>query len=146
MLLSEALADLKASYLAVQSENVQRQAIMETPEYKALKEKMDAMLAVVPDSSDEYAADLAATLKFMNENGIHKAEGFVVKTRATRSVDVLAVLRAMGGDIDNLMLVTNVTQKSLEKFIKDNPGYKADLRACIKDEGVKVVDVAPQTV
>lgn len=143
MSLSKELADLRTSFHAVKHEQAERQKIIDSPEYQALQAKMEAMLAHVPNSAEEYQADLKAVLDRMNAEGITHAEGFAVKTRATRSVDVPGVLRAMGGDLDSLMLVTNVTQKSLEKFIKDNPGYKADLRACIKDEGVKVVDVVP---
>lgn len=116
---------------------------MESPEYLDLQAQMDAMLAGITDTREEYEADREAVLKEVNAQKITDLPGFVLKTRAKRSVDTYAVLQAMEGDIDNLMVVANVTQKNLESFIKDNPSYKRDLRQCIKDEGVSVVDILP---
>lgn len=141
--LEQHLADLRITYSAVKREDDERKRIMESPEYLALQDQMTAMLAGVSDSRQEYEMDREAVLKAMNAEKITDIPGWVVKTRAKRSVDTVAVLRAMDGDIDNLMLVASVTQKSLETFIKDNPTYKSDLRSCIRDEGVSVVDIMP---
>jgi hypothetical protein len=141
--LDQHLADLKVTHAAVLREAAERKAIMESPEYLALQAQLESMTAGVSDSRQEYEADKEAVLKEVNAQKITDLPGYVLKTRAKRSVDTLAVLRAMDGDIDNLMVVASVTQKSLETFIKDNPSYKRDLRSCIKDEGVSVVDVLP---
>lgn len=116
---------------------------MKSPEYMALQAQMDALLAGVPDTREEYEADRDAVLKAVNAEGLTDVPGFVLKTRTKRSVDVYGVLQAMDGDIDNLMVVASVTQKSLETFIKDNPTYKRDLRSCIREEGMSVVDIMP---
>lgn len=141
--LEQHLADLKVTHAAVLREADERKKIMESPEYLALQAQLEAMTAGVSDTRQEYEADREAVLKEVNAQKITDLPGFVLKTRNKRSVDTLAVLRAMDGDIDNLMVVASVTQKSLETFIKDNPAYKRDLRSCIRDEGVSVVDVLP---
>ena len=141
--LQEHLADLRVTYAAIKREDEERKRVMESPEYLALQEQMDGLLAGISDTREEYDMDREAVLKVLNDEKITDLPGFVLKTRAKRSVDSYAVLQAMDGDIDNLMLVTSVTQKSLEKFIKDNPAYKRDLRSCIRDEGTSVVDVMP---
>lgn len=141
--LEQHLADLRVSYAAIKREDEERKRIKESPEYLALEQQMEAMFAGISDSHEEYEMDRAAVLKAVNDEKITDVPGWVVKTRAKRSVDTIAVLRAMDGDIDNLMLVASVTQKSLETFIKDNPTYKSDLRSCIRDEGISVIDIMP---
>lgn len=137
------LADLRQSYAAVKQEEEQRKTIMESPAYLALQEQMEAMLRSVPDTREEYEMDRDAVLKAVNAEGLTDIPGFVLKTRVKRSVDIRSVLEAMQGDIDNLILVASVTQKSLETFAKDNPEYKRDLRTCIREEGISVVDIIP---
>lgn len=141
--LNQHLSDLRETYAAVQRETAERQRIMESPEYMALQAQMDSLLAGVSDTRDEYEADRDAVLKIVNAEGLTDVPGFVLKTRTKRSVDVYQVLQAMEGDIDNLMVVASVTQKSLETFIKDNPQYKRDLRSCIREEGISVTDIMP---
>lgn len=141
--LEQHLADLRISYAAIKREDDERKRIKESPEYLALEQQMEAMFAGISDTREEYEMDREAVLKAVNAEKITDIPGWVVKTRAKRSVDTIAVLRAMDGDIDNLMLVASVTQKSLETFIKDNPTYKSDLRSCIRDEGISVVDIMP---
>lgn len=141
--LNQHLTDLRTTYFAVQNEESQRKEVMESPAYLALQEQMNAMLAHIPDSRAELELDREAVLKMVNAEGLTNVPGFALKTRTKRSVDVYGVLQAMDGDMDNLMLVANVTQKSLETFIKDNPGYKRDLRNCIREEGTSVVDIMP---
>ncbi|MDB5344215.1 MAG: hypothetical protein JWP89_2592 [Schlesneria sp.] len=141
--LEQHLADLRVSYAAIKREDEQRKQITESAAYLALQEQMTAMIAGVSDSREEYEMDRDAVLKAVNAEKITDVPGFVLKTRAKRSVDTNAVLHAMDGDIDNLMIVATVTQKSLETFIKDNPTYKRDLRSCIRDEGISVVDIMP---
>ena len=141
--LSEHLADLRVSYAAVKAEDEQRKAITESPEYLALQAQLEAMTSHIPNTREEYEMDKAAILKEMNAQGLLSVEGFATKTRVSKKVDTYSVLQAMDGDIDNLMLVTSITQKSLETFIKDNPSYKRDLKSCIKETGETVTDIIP---
>jgi hypothetical protein len=141
--LEQHLADLRTTYAAIKREEDERKRIKLSPEYLALEQQMEAMFAGISDTQEEYDMDREAVLKALNAERITDVPGWVVKTRAKRSVDTHAVLRAMDGDIDNLMIVASVTQKNLETFIKDNPTYKRDLRSCIRDEGISVVDIMP---
>jgi hypothetical protein len=141
--LNDLLNVYRETYECAKSAEAERARVMETPEYLDLQAKLAALTASIPNWAEELNAQREDILSLMNAEGIQKAEGFVVKTRTSRSVDVRAVLEAVGGDIDALMLITSVKQKDLEEFAKANPDYKRDLRKCIREEGVKVVDVIP---
>lgn len=146
----EILGDFTTTYRFVQEQEKQRVEIMASEPYQYAQKQIDAflegqknMLASVPDLREELAMDKAELIKYMEENALTEAGEFKAKTRVKRSVDTYAVLQAMGGDIDSLMLVTSVKQKDLETFIKANPEYKKDLRTCIKDEGFTITDLLP---
>lgn len=146
---TSAISDLKKTSLAIMQEQRQRDEIMNSTEYKTrqyeierLQSLQEDMLAQVPDSTEEYEADKKEVIAYMLENNIRGLPGFDVKIRKKNSVDTYAVLQAMQGDIDNLMLVASVTQTSLAKFIKDNPGYKRDLRSCIREDGYTITDIS----
>lgn len=144
------IADFRSTFQAVQEEEKQRASIKATDEFQSLQDQIDeltkqqdALLAVVPDSKEEYEADKAELIAYMTENNLTQAEEFTAKTRAKRSVDVYATLQALDGDIDSLMLVTSVTQTALTKFMKENKEYAGRLKHCIKEEGFSIVDILP---
>jgi hypothetical protein len=140
--------DFRQTLAAVQSETAQRESISQTEEYQALQriienvqQEQQAMLSSVPDSREEHDMDKQELIRYMLENKLTQVEEFKAKTRAKRSVDTMAVLRALEGDMDSLMLVSSIKQKDLETFIRDNPLYRKDLRACIVDEGYTITDI-----
>jgi len=146
--IEQILTDYRGTLEAVTQEAKSREKIMETEAYKFLEaqleqiqESQNALLIHIPDSREESSMDEKELIAYMQENNIFEAGEFRAKTRAKRSVDTYAVLQAMDGDIDNLMLVSSVKQKDLEEFIKANPGYKKDLRFCIKDEGFTITSL-----
>lgn len=141
--LQDITADYKQIYIECKKQDEERAAIISSPEYISLQEQLAAMTAKIPDFKEELAALKSDALEIMKEEGIVKLEGFTVKTRTSKSVDNLGVLKAMGGDMDNLMLVINIPQTKLEAFIQDNPEYKSDLRSCIKANETKIVDLIP---
>lgn len=141
------LQDLQKTAQAVKQEYEQRALILKSPEFLELEKKqneieqqIEDMLSVVPDSREEYEADKKTIIKEMLENGQTELEGFTVKIRNKKKVNTYKVLKAMDGDIDNLMLVSSVTQAALTKFIKDNDGYK-HLKQCIEDDGYTITDI-----
>lgn len=144
----EILADLRKTSAVIQEEARQRAEVQQSEEFTSLQEQIDALaeqqqklLASVPDSSEEYDADKQELIAYMQENGVRECAEFKAKGRTIRSVDTKAVLEAMQGDIDNLMLVSSVKLKDLEDFAKANPEYTRDLRSCIIEEGFKISDV-----
>ena len=146
--LEEILADYRSTFTATQEEERQREELRNSEEYLAFQRVIEGaqkeqqeMLAKVPDCREEMEADKQELIAYMQQNDIKQAAEFKAKTRVKRSVDTSAVLRAMEGDIDNLMLVTSIKQKDLEEFIKSNPEYKRDLRSCIIEEGYTITDI-----
>lgn len=141
--LPELLTVYRETYERAEMANLERAKIMASDEYQALQKQLAAMTASVPDWAGTLAVQRKDIFTLMNAEGLTQADGFAVKMRTSRSVDVRAVLEAMGGDLDNLMLIASIKQKDLAKFVKDNPSYKHDLRSCIREERTKVVDVIP---
>lgn len=148
--LLEILADYRKTRSDFLAEQEMRSSLMKTAKYieieeqiRILQEGLAKSLEGVPDSREEYEMDTKELKDFMEKNGLTEAGEFKAKTRAKREVDTNAVLHAMGGDIDALMVVCSVKQKSLEEFISANPSYKKDLRSCIKDIGFTVTEILP---
>jgi len=146
------LSDYRQSLAAVQDEQRQRDELMISDEYLSAQAKIDALRVIqetilnrVPDSSEEHEADKQELIAYMQESGEHQVGEFKAKGRRIRNVDVRAVLEAMQGDIDNLMLVSSIKMKDLEEFAKSNPEYKKDLRSCIVEQGYKVTDIELST-
>jgi hypothetical protein len=142
------IQDYRQTLAEVQEQARKREEVMQSEAYQSLQQQIEALqesqaqlLSHIPDSREENEMDKEELIKYMMDNNLTQAEEFKAKTRAKRSVDTMAVLRAMEGDIDNLMLVSSIKQKDLETFIKDNPSYKRDLRSCIIDEGYTITDI-----
>ena len=143
--IKEILGDYRSTLACVKEENATRERIKASPEYVALQETMEGLLEGVHDSSDEHQADKAELITYMQDNDLRNVEEFEARGRRIRSVDTYAVLRAMEGDMDNLMLVASIKFKDLDKFCKENPEYKGNLRSCIIEEGYKIIDIVLST-
>lgn len=122
---------------------------MSSDAYRALQEQIDSLilaqdslLSSVPDTREELAMDKEELIRLMNAENRTHLDGLDVKTRTRKEVNVRRVLEAMEGDLDNLMIVANVTQKSLETFWRDNPQYKRELRQCIEEKDTVVTDIS----
>ncbi len=146
--LDSIVSDFRSTYEAVEQETAMREQLISSQAYQSIQAEIDALqakqnelLAAIPDSREEHAMDEKELIAYMQENKITEAGEFKAKTRAKRSVDTYAVLQAMHGDIDALMLVSSVKQKDLEDFIKANPTYRKDLRSCIRDEGFTITSI-----
>lgn len=146
--LDEILADYRGTYADIQRQKEEREAIKKGDAYQALEKQRQeieaqqkALLDTVPDSSGEFNMDREELIKYMTENGVTRAGEFVAKTRSKSRVDTRRVLEAVGGDIDAMMLLVNVSQKAIDDFSKANPEYKHDLKQCIVDDGFAVTDV-----
>ena len=148
--LQKIVSDYSSTYAAVKEEEKQREQIKGSVEYmnlrneiEELEKKQEAMTSHITDSSDELKMDKLDLSKHLIANNMTELDGFTVKIRRKNEVDVMGVLRAMEGDMDNLILVTTVAQKSLEKFWKENPTYKKDLKKCVVEVGFSVTDIIP---
>ena len=95
--------------------------------------KQEELFDSIPDTRCEYEMNKKALIKYMEEQGLTQAGPFIAKSRIKRTVDVRRVLETMGGDIDNLMLVASVSQKSLEEFYEANPEFKEEGESYIRD-------------
>lgn len=138
------LLPLRDAYLSAFREH---QSVIDSEDYKALEaqriaieEKQARMLGSHAEELESTEKALIAALQAEN---MTELDGVTCKTRKVREVNVGAVLRALGGDIDALVTVASVSQKKLEDWIADNPQMKNELRGCIVEQGVKVVSLLP---
>jgi hypothetical protein len=127
------------------------QAIRSTEEFQAIEKQIaeleEKKKTLIGAAEEELELCEQALIKELQAENLTELEGIACKTRKVREVDVGALLRGpLGGDIDNLMLMVNVKQKSLEDFIDSNPDMAKELRTCIVDRGVKVTAVLPLSV
>lgn len=148
--IDQILGDYRATLSALREEERLRNDVIQSDEYIDLQTKIDrlqaqqeALMAGIPDSSEEHALDKAELLQYMQEHKCDHVGEFRAKTRVKRRVDVWGVFNALGGDLDNLVLLASITQTALEKWIKDNPEDKRGLRKCIIEDGVQYVDILP---
>jgi hypothetical protein len=147
-ILEDIVSDFRKTRKAIEEEEQKRAALIASKEYQKLeeeKQKIEAiqnmLLATVPDSREEYQADLDELKKAMEERKLFRLEEFKAKTRVSRHVDTRRVLECLGGDLDHLMLLTDIKMKSLEEFIDSNPELRKDLRSCIVEDGYRIVDI-----
>lgn len=139
--------DLRSTAQAFQEENRQRSVIEHSDDYVSLQAQIDELLqkqqqlfAGIPDSREEYEMDKQEVIRYLTDNNLTDVEGFEVKTRKKNSVDTYAVLQALDGNLDNLMLVATVSQTALAKFAKENKGY-SHLKNCIREEGYTITEI-----
>ena len=140
------LSDFQETFQSTREEAAMRETIITSKVYQAMQQAIDFMLeeqkkllSAVPDSREEHDMDKKALIKYMEEQGLTQAGDFQAKTRTNRKVDVYAVLKALEGDLDALMVIVSITQKSLEEFAKDND--RKDLKQCIKETGTTITDL-----
>jgi len=144
MQLIEQLTALKRK---IDQEDMERGKIKYGDEYAALEKeiealtaKREAMLLSVPDSSEEYAAVKRQVLDYMKANNLSHVENVSAVTRERKEVNKSRVLNILGGDIDNYIALSTVTQVGLKDFAKSSP-YKKDLMDCIEVVGTDIVDL-----
>lgn len=142
------LSDFRQSSIAIAKEAPMRAEVMNAQEYMVLEriiedaqKKQKLMLDTLPDTREEYEMDKKELIDYMQENKEFTIAEFKAKTRVTREVNVYETLQGLGGDIDALMIVSSIKIGALEKFIKENPGYRKDLRGCIVEKDVTVTDI-----
>jgi len=130
--------DLIAFHKEVETERNTRTAIKNSPEYLALQgqisqltDDQEAMLLGVPDSSDEYNLEKKAVIAYMISQNIDELGNVRAVFRTKNEVNVARLLNVLEGDIDNLVILTNVKQTDLKAFAKTDQ-RKKELLACIE--------------
>ncbi len=126
-------ADIKASkqYEALESQ------------IKQLKESQSELLSGVPDNSVYFGELKNDIMLDFKAQGITSCENVTAKVRKRKEVSVNGVLNVMGGDIDQLIVMSGITQKNLKDFasLSDNGGIKRELLGCIKETGQDITDL-----
>jgi len=150
MTLETLLTDYRQSLADVHREQAEREAIMQSEEYRECQEQIEAlqalqedMLSSVSDTSEEHAMDKEALIQWMQENKRYAVPGLKAKTRRVREVDTYKALQALDGDIDALMVISSIKIGALDQYAKDNPEYRKYLMPCVIEKDMLITDLIP---
>ena len=148
MSLDKILADYRSTFASFQQEERQREELRNSKEYQRLQSMIEnyqkvqeGMLAEVPDCREEMEMDKQALIVYMQGNNLKRAGEFKAKTRVKRTVDVPRVLNILGGDLGLLMEYASMTQSNLEEMCDAMPELKNDLKVCVREDGMSIVDI-----
>lgn len=130
------------------AESQQRLAIKMTNEYididrriSQLQDLQAAMLAEVPDSSEEYEKAKADMIAFLTSSSLSHFQNVAAKYREKKEVNKKRVLDALEGDLDRFYELAHITQVRLKEAAKDDPILKNDLLDCIEVVEKEIVDL-----
>lgn len=98
------------------------------------KEKQEAMLAGVPDSTGDLEAIKIELMDIMKTEGLTKFRSIYAKMGKKSTVNGARLLNTLGGDIGLFMEIATITQKALKDFSDSNYPIKNELLACIDSE------------
>lgn len=147
--LQELCSQLSALKQAIVLENAEREERKAMGDYQALSKRIeeamleqDRMLTLIPDSRAAYDALHAQVLDMMEEQKVYAVGDVRGKFRESKEVNANKVLKAIGGDWDLYLTLSNVTQTALKAFAAENPELKKELNDCIEVTDRKLVDLA----
>lgn len=129
-------------------ENLLRTEIKETSEYKSISEQIEQlsetqieMLSEVPDSSVYLSETKQDIVAYFKEKQIEQYDNCFAKFKTKKSVNCEKLLTVIGGDIDAFVVISDISQKKLKTYAKDNKDIKRELLGCIQEDSREMVDV-----
>lgn len=148
---------MKLRQLISQAQDIELEIIRENAERKELKESemyqiyadqitgltqlQEEMLADVPDSSKELYAVKQDIIKYFKDNELEQYDNCFAKFKTKNSVNSEKLLNVLGGDIDTFVVISDVSQKKLKDYARDNKDIKKALLGCIQEDYKELVDV-----
>ena len=129
-------------------EHSQRKEIIESEEFKALgriiasaMEEQQGLLETVPNSTSELIEVKQKITNIFREKEIEEFDNCFAKFETKKSVNSTKLLDVIGGDIDLFATLSQVSQKALKEYAKDNKDIKKAILGCIQIDERKLVDV-----
>jgi len=129
-------------------EHSQRKEIIESEEFKALgriiasaMEEQQGLLETVPNSTSELIEVKQKITNIFREKEIEEFDNCFAKFETKKSVNSTKLLDVIGGDIDLFATLSQVSQKSLKEYAKDNKDIKKAILGCIQIDERKLVDI-----
>ena len=143
--LIEEAQELEAEILL---EHSQRIEIVESEEYKTFgriiasaMEEQQGLLETVPDSKNNLIEVKQKITNIFREKEIEEFDNCFAKFETKKSVNSTKLLDVIGGDIDLFATLSQVSQKSLKEYAKDNKDIKKAILGCIQIDERKLVDI-----
>ena len=129
-------------------ENIARQDIKSTQEYSSLSEQIEQlglqqqeMLSSIKDSSVDLFGVKKDIIKYFEEKEIEQYDNCFAKFKTKKSVNSEKLLNVIGGDIDTFVVISDVSQKKLKEYAKDNKDIKSAILGCIEVDSKELIDV-----
>lgn len=129
-------------------ENIERQNIKETEDYKALQrviesasKEQEEMLSSVNDSSNDLYGVKQDIVKYFKDKDLESYGNCFGKFKTKKSVNSEKLLNVIGGDIDTFVVISDVSQKKLKEYAKDNKDIKSAILGCIEVDSKELIDV-----
>jgi hypothetical protein len=97
-----------------------------------LTKKRDALIASVPNCSEEYQAAETELIAAFKAAGVEEHSGIRATFKESKAVNTSRLLSVLDGDIDNFMSVASVTQVKLKELCKTFPEKKQPLMDCVE--------------
>mgnify|MGYP005631397475 CR=1 FL=1 len=131
----------------VKKEETERKQIKESVEYLELQEeinkiaeKQNAMFQFTDDSGQELEELKLEIMRYFIEKKITSYENIKAKYKRNKEVSVSKVLDVIGGDIDALVSISNISQKSLKEYAKSfkDKKLKRELMNCVEETNITI--------
>ena len=130
------------------SENKQRDEIKNSEAYFEIGNQIDELmrqqemlLSMVEDNTSTLEAVKKQIVEEMREKNLESFEDCIGKFKTKKSVNTEKLLRTIGGDIDTFVVLSDISQKKLKEFAKDNRDIKKALLGCIEVDSKELIDV-----
>ena len=148
------LKDLTAKFKEVNEkifeEQKQRVEIKNSKKYKMYedmasdaRENQAYLLDEVEDSTSLLQVIKDDIIKRFKEGGLKNYEDISAKMRQKKEVNVNRVLEVLGGDLDQLITMTGITQVTLKEFaaLDSNKPIKREIISCIEVISEEIADI-----
>lgn len=129
-------------------ENIRRKEIKESKEYLHIADlmgkltiKQTELLSVVPDSTPDLNLIKQDIMEHFKKKRIEQYDNCFGKFKEKKSVNSAKVLEVMGGDIDIFATISNISQKDLKAYAKDNKDIKKAIMGCVQVDSRELVDI-----
>jgi len=129
------------------AEDVERVRIKYGPEFIALNQHIEeltnqqaALLALVPDSRPAYDSLKQEAIDMMRREDVYAVGSVSAKFKEKKEVNRDRLLRALDGDLDAYIAMSNVTQVALKEHAKGN-AKESELLDCVEVVSRDIVDL-----
>ena len=150
MSIQEKIEKLNYFKKVIKKEEIERDVIRSRDDYlvlakqiRELGEKQKLLIDVVESHDTEFEDLKLEVIDYFKSENIEQLENVSAKFKKKNEVSVSKVLAVLGGDIDQLVTMSGITQKNLKDFagLESNKPIKKELMDCVEETKKEIVDL-----